>query len=98
METIRDTITQVMRRLKTKSKKTPDDAVRALLRHSLTKKEKKHAGFGYFNKGTLLLNVDSSAWLYQLSLRKEQLLNKLRRKSNAIKNVVFRIGENNEKE
>ena len=63
------------------------------LKKALTKKELRHIKVKYFSKGILGLSVDSSAWLYILSLRKEELLNKLKQDSPGLKNINLRIGE-----
>ncbi len=47
----------------------------------------------YFSKGVLGLSVDSSVWLYILSLKKEELLGKLKKESPGLKNINLRIGE-----
>ena len=63
------------------------------LKKTLTKKELGHIKVKYFSKGVLGLSVDSSAWLYILSLKKEELLNKLKKESPELKNINLRIGE-----
>lgn len=63
------------------------------LKKALTKKELRHIKVKYFSKGVLGISVDSSAWLYILSLKKEELLNKLKQESPAVKNINLRIGE-----
>lgn len=46
-------------------------------------------------RGTLLINVDESAWLYQANLQKEKLLEGLRKKigKDKIQKIQFRIGQ-----
>jgi hypothetical protein len=39
------------------------------------------------------LSVDSSAWLYALSSKKEALLAELQKQHPGLKNIVLRIGE-----
>ncbi len=63
------------------------------LKKALTKKELQHIKVKYFNKGTLGVSVDSSTWLYVLSLKKEELLAKLKNEFPGLKNISFRIGE-----
>jgi len=63
------------------------------LRQVLNRKERAHARLNYFKKGTLSIKVDSSGWLYHLSLQKEQLLASLRKKSAAIKDIRFCMGD-----
>ncbi len=93
MEAIKDTLINVMQRLKTKKTGSGDDGPRLLLKKVLTKKELAHIKFNYFRKGVLSLYVDSSSWLYSFSLKKEGLLLGLNKKSGGIKDIRFRIGE-----
>lgn len=46
-------------------------------------------------RGTLLINVDESAWLYQVNLQKEVLLKRLKTKLGAdkIQKLQLRIGD-----
>lgn len=93
MEAIKDTIKNVIYTLETrKSKSSPEDP-QALLKRALTKKDLAHIKFNYFRRGTLGIIVDSSTWLYHLSLQKENLLAKLSKKSSTIKDIRFRLGE-----
>ncbi|MDD5560869.1 MAG: DciA family protein [Candidatus Omnitrophica bacterium] len=62
------------------------------LKKALTKKELGHIKVKYFSKGVLGLSVDSSAWLYILSLKKEELLNRLKKENPGLKNINLRIG------
>lgn len=92
MEAIKDTIVSIMQDLRAK-KINPSSDPHALIRKALTKKESRHIKFNYFKKGILSLYVDSSGWLYNLSLKKEELLAKFNKSSGAIKDIRFRIGE-----
>ena len=64
-----------------------------LLKKVLTKKELGHIKFNYFKKGVLNINVDSSTWLYHLTLQKQRILSRLISESAKIKDIRFRIGE-----
>jgi predicted nucleic acid-binding Zn ribbon protein len=57
----------------------------------------RHTKPSYIKKGTLIIDVDESAWLYHISLQKENLLKTLRKrfKEAHIENVQFRIGNPN---
>ena len=95
MQAIKDTVQEVMRALKTKKTKEPGSNPEALLKKILTKKELRHIKFNYFKRGLLCLNVDSSVWLYQLSLKKENLLAKLGKRMPGIRDIRLRLGEIN---
>jgi len=91
MQTIKDIIPDVIRGLETK--KRAQDEPELLLKRVLPKKELGHVKFRYLRKGILGISVDSSSWLYQLNLQKPQLLVKLGKKSQTIKDIRFYIGE-----
>jgi len=91
MQTIKDIIPDVIRSLETK--KRAQDEPEFLLKQVLPKKELGHVKFRYLRKGILGITVDSSSWLYQLNLQKPGLLAKLGKKSQAIQDIRFYIGE-----
>jgi hypothetical protein len=93
MEAIKDTVMSVMQHLADKKLIAGSNEPQLVLRKALTKKELGHIKVNYFKKGILSVNVDSSSWLYSLTLKKETLLAKLGRKSKEIKDIRFRIGE-----
>lgn len=63
------------------------------LKKHLTKRELSHIKINYFKKGILNINVDSSIWIYQLSLKKNALLIELRNDIAEIKDINFRLGK-----
>ena len=93
MERIRDTIESVIQGLMVKKTANKGVNPEEWLKNSLTKKELGHIKFHYFRKGILGVRVDSSAWMYSLSLKKESLLSKLREQTPNIKEVRFSIGD-----
>jgi predicted nucleic acid-binding Zn ribbon protein len=48
-----------------------------------------------FRKSSLIVNVDGSSWLYELTLKKKEILKKLegRLKGKKLKDIRFRIGD-----
>lgn len=92
MQAIKDVIINVIQDLETKKTTTCGTDPQILLRKVLTKKEREHIKFKYFKKGILGLSVDSSAWLYKINLQKEELLEKLSKKINTLKEIRLRIG------
>jgi hypothetical protein len=93
MEKIKDTIELVIRDLLTKKSGINDEGPEAWLRKVLTKKELGHIKLQYFRKGIMGLSVDSSSWMYSLGLKKEVLLNKLKKCSQDVKDIRFSIGD-----
>lgn len=96
MQTIKDTVQAVINGLRDKHQKKAKDDPRAWLKKVLSKKERVHIGFKYFNKGILGLKVDSSSWLYYMNLHKEELLEKLKKNNITVKDVRFWMGETGE--
>jgi len=92
MERIKDTIQNVMSELQSKKAHPDQPGPEELLKKALTKKELEHIKFNYFKKGVLCVEVDSSAWLYQLNLKKEGLMGKLRRYLGGLKDIRLRLG------
>ena len=93
MELLKNTLDNLMRQLVVKKTVPGGAGPQQWLKKILTKKESQHIRIEYFSKGVLGLNVDSSAWLYILSLKKEALLKELRKENPELKNINFRIGE-----
>jgi hypothetical protein len=93
MEAIKNTVGAVMQALKAGKGSCPEAKSEAALKKVLTKKELKHIKLHYFKKGILGIKVESSAWLYKLSLEKEKLLNSLRNELAGVKDIRFSIGE-----
>jgi hypothetical protein len=92
MEAIKNTVINVMQELGAKKREHAKADPVSLLKKALTKKELQHIKFNYLKKGVLDLYVDSSGWLYNFNLKKEELLNSLNKKSSAIKKIRFRLG------
>lgn len=63
------------------------------LKKVLTKKELEHIKVNYFKKGVLSIKVDSSAWLYHLTLQKGRIIARLTAESADIKDIRFSMGE-----
>jgi len=93
MDTIKDVIGTFFKELQQKQQIRQKDNPEFLLKKVLTKKEIQHIKFNYFRAGTLGIYVDSSSWLYYLSLKKNTLLHKLKKCSNEIKDIRFSLGE-----
>jgi hypothetical protein len=93
MELLKNTLDEVMRGLCAKKTAGLDAAPEEWLKKALTKKELRHIKVKYFSKGILGLAVDSSAWLYSLSLKKEDVVGKLHKEHPGLKDINLSIGE-----
>lgn len=98
MEAIKDTLQNLMQAWEVKRQRGSPEAPYFLLKKMFSKKELAHVKFDNLRKGVLSIYVDSSAWLYHLSLHKEGLLVKLEKQSGQIKDIRFYLGETGEKE
>ena len=90
---MKNTLDELMRSLSSKKTNSSGADPQEWLKKALTKKELGHIKVKYFSKGVLGLSVDSSAWLYILSLKKEDLLNRMKKENQDLKNINLRIGE-----
>ena len=93
MELLKNTLDELMRSLSSKKTNSSGADPQEWLKKALTKNELGHIKVKYFSKGVLGLSVDSSAWLYILSLKKEDLLNRMKKENPELKNINLRIGE-----
>ena len=93
MEPLKNTLDALMLGLSHKKTSYLDAGPEQWLKKTLTKKELRHIKVKYFSKGVLGLSVNSSAWLYILSLKKEELLKTLQKEAPVVKNINLRIGE-----
>jgi predicted nucleic acid-binding Zn ribbon protein len=87
MEHIKQTLQGVIQKLE-KKQNAQAKGTFGLFSKNLAVKERRHAKCNSLRDGVLIVEVDSSAWLYQLSLKKDVLLKKL-----GLKDIRFRIGE-----
>ena len=53
----------------------------------------KHTKLGGMKDGILVVYVDSSAWLFQMNLKRSEYLNKLKKESVELKKIIFKIGK-----
>ena len=59
------------------------------------KREAKHTRPASLKKSKLIVNVDGSSWLYELTLKKKEILKKLGEElgNKKVSDIRFRIGE-----
>ena len=92
MQTLKETLERIVKDLKNRQIDSQDTIFEAL-KSKLSKQELAHIKNVSFFKGMLSIKVDSSAWLYQLSQKKEQLKDQL-----GISNINMRIVDTVENE
>ena len=93
MEPIKNTIQQVFEEWQGKNKSAVSDDPGAWLKKTLAKKALLHVKLYNFRQGVLSIKLDSSAWLYYLSVQKHDLLKKIQRESKAVKDIRFSLGD-----
>ena len=59
----------------------------------LEKKESEHVRLVGFKNGVLMVDVDSSAWLYHMNTRKSKIIELLQQGIPDIKKINFKIGK-----
>lgn len=91
---IGDVLKETLRKLVSPSRPSEEGA-RILWEAAAGADAAKHSKPVAIKKSELLVNVDSSSWLYELTMRKKKLLKGLEGKfgKKVIKNIRFRIGE-----
>jgi len=93
MERLKDTIEVVVRELSAKKAENKELSPEVWLKKTLTKKELGHIKFHYFRKGILGVHVDSSAWKYNFSLKRDEMLSRLKKYAPGVKEVRFSVGD-----
>lgn len=84
----------IIRRISDKGGLTEED-VRAAWENAVGGKAARHSRARSLKGSRLIVNVDDSSWLYELTVQKKEILKKLGEilKGNKIKDITFRIGE-----
>lgn len=92
---LKDTINIFLKNIKANNKVGLDD-LEIIFKKTLDKHVLKHIKFISLKNDVLKIKADSSVWLYELNLRKPDLLNTLKDEGPelaAIKDIKFFIGE-----
>lgn len=91
MESIRDIIPHVIENLALKKPNTSRNI------HEVWKiaagNQAEHCTVRDLQKGMLRVNVDSSARMFELSTRKNDLINNLKNEIPDIKDIIFKVGK-----
>jgi hypothetical protein len=93
MEEIKETVKKLLGELKAKNTGLFTDDPENLLKKVLAKQAFEHIKLYTFRNGILNVSVDSSTWLYYLSLQKKELLKKMRGLTDKVKDIRFSLGE-----
>jgi len=93
-ERIDGVIKSLIEKLDKEARPTSED-IEAIWKDVAGDKAARHAKPVSLRKKRLIVNIDGSSWLYELTLKKESLLSALKNKlgEDKIKELQFRIGE-----
>ena len=91
---IKNIIPQVIEKISSGNPEWQNDLSRAW-QGVVDYKALKHCRLAGFRKGRLLVNVDSPAWLFQLSFKKPELLRRLQKEFPDLAAISFKIGKVN---
>lgn len=91
MDNIKDVIQKVIGNI---AEKNPDehDKIKRIWQNLLNEKELEHTKLIGVKEETLLVCVDSPAWLYQMRIRQSKILRQLKEEVFNIKYIRFKIG------
>ena len=72
-----------------------EEEIKAAWRRAAGEAPAKHSKPVSFKKGSLIVNVESSSWLYELTVRKKEIIKTLEAelKKKKIRELRFRIGD-----
>ncbi len=92
MDSIKDIIPQVLEKI---SHKKPQEQIeiQRIWQNLVDKKAIGHTAISGLKDGRLTVSVDSSAWLFQMSVMKRRLLKGLQELEPSIQQISFRIGK-----
>jgi hypothetical protein len=92
MDQIKDIIPQVISDL---SQRKPHRQIQIqnIWQEIIDEKTRKHVAIAGFDRGRLLVWVDSSTWLFQLNLNKKKILGKIQKQVSEVESIQFKIGK-----
>jgi predicted nucleic acid-binding Zn ribbon protein len=93
-ERIDSVVKSILEKLDKQSILTSEE-IEKIWREVAGRKASSHTKPASFRKKRLMVNVDGSSWLYELTLRKNELLAELKKRlgEGKIEELQFRIGE-----
>ena len=92
MDNIKQIIDQVVGHLATNKKET-QFYLQKMWQDILDKQELEHAQLVGEKEGVVTVVVDSPAWLYQMNIKKQNILEKIQHEIPSVKNIHFKIGK-----
>lgn len=92
VQSLKEILPEVFKKLE---KKRDFEKIERLWGLTVGNRADSHTKVAGFKKDILIVNVDNSIWIYELSLRKDKILQLLKKSEDlkSIKDIRFRIGE-----
>jgi predicted nucleic acid-binding Zn ribbon protein len=92
MDNMKDIVDNVIGKLSQKQSYN-HDRLQQIWSNLLNEKELQHTRIFSVEEGTLRVNVDSPAWLYQMKMKRNELIRRLKQEDYDIRSIVFKIGK-----
>lgn len=92
MDEIKDIVNTVVGKISSKRAADQKDIV-SVWENILKKKERTHAKISGLKDGQLMVDIDSSAWLFQFNIKKKKLLEEIQKEIPEVQKIYFRIGK-----
>lgn len=92
MEQIKDIISTVIASMAS-GRPEIQTKIRIIWEKAWDQKTLKHTAIVGIEKGRLLVHVDSPAWLFQMNLKKREVLEKLKAEIPELSHIHFKIGK-----
>ncbi|MBL7130324.1 MAG: DUF721 domain-containing protein [Candidatus Omnitrophica bacterium] len=93
MEQIKSILNDVINNILKKQQQNPEGDIESIWIRCVRKNVAQHTKTRFFKKGKLYINVENPAWLYELNMKKEDILKRLQKLSkNRIMDVRFKVG------
>ena len=92
-EHIKKIVNEIISRIKEKESKNKKAKIGEYIKKALGKQSGEHIAVSGLRKGSLYINVDNSAWLQELSLMKQDLVDSInvKFKENIIKEIRIKL-------
>ena len=92
---IKDVVKNVIAALSNESPNVNESQIEKIWESAAGKKLAAHSKPVSFKTSRLVVNVDSSGWLYELTMERARILKRLKKKltKKPVKEIQFRIGE-----
>jgi predicted nucleic acid-binding Zn ribbon protein len=92
MEELKEVLTGVLEGLRKKSRQEELEKAQKAWRKAAGPKAVAHTKIVRLTKGVIRVNVDNSAWLFDLNLKKKRILKSLQ-KAMSVEDIRFQLGE-----